>query len=59
MNRQLCQGVPAHLVVEIVNEVLGGKRRPPRVTLRYCKPAVEEAWEEYREMVAQGGVLPG
>ena len=50
------QGVPLHLVLEIVQEVLGGERRQRRVTLRYCKPAVEEAWENYREMVAQGGV---
>ncbi len=50
------RGVPLHLVLEAVREVLGADRRPRRVTLRYCRPAVEEAWEMHREMIAAGGV---
>ena len=51
------QGVPLHLVLSAIQETLEGDRRQRRVTLRYCKPAVEAAWTIHRENVAQGGAL--
>ncbi len=56
-------GVPVHLVLDAIREVFED-RDGPRLNgrpmpLRYCRPAVEEAWQTYRELIAQGGALPG
>ena len=52
------KGVPLALVLASLDEVFArraARRAKGRIqSLRYCAPAVEEAWEEHRELVAAG-----
>ena len=62
------QGVPLHLVLESIRRVF--ERRAERQaaspeskqrnvsSLRYCRPAVEKAWAEYRELGAAPPLRP-
>lgn len=49
------QGVPASLAIGALEKVFRARaERGERgsVPLAYCRPAVEDAWEELREMIA-------
>ncbi len=50
-------GIPAAVVLDALEDVFSKRaKRNERgsVPLRYCRPAVEEAWKELRELVAPG-----